>query len=124
MEQEARPLKPYAEPNNTTFVFLPPSRDTNFEDIIDLEQVNTLFGSSTNIIVSQIDIETLAPIISTDSSRVLDIQSVGIPFHKRETLFYSKIKPPRYSLFVKQTSMDDQGDHNNVRHEEEEEAGN
>jgi hypothetical protein len=53
--QEARPLKPSAEPNNTTFAFTPPPRDPNFEDIIDPEQVNILFGSSANIIVSQID---------------------------------------------------------------------
>jgi hypothetical protein len=131
--QEARPLEPSAEPNNTTFVFLPPSGDPNFEDIIDPEQVNTLFGSSTNIIVSQIDTETLAPIISTGSSRVPDIQAVGRPSHQRDTflrqkpwdtLFSSRIKPPRYSLFGNQTSMDDQEDHNNVRHGEEEEAGN
>jgi hypothetical protein len=86
--------------------------------------VNTLFGISANIIVSQIDTENLAPIISTSLSIVPDIQSVGRPFHERETLFSSKIKPPRYSLFGNQTSMDDQGDHNNVRHREEEEAGN
>jgi hypothetical protein len=83
--QEARPLEPSAEPNNTTFVFLPPSGDPNFEDIIDPEQVNTLFGSSANIIVSQIDTETLAPIISTGSSRVPDIQAVGRPSHQRDT---------------------------------------
>jgi hypothetical protein len=53
--QKARPLKPSIEKNNTTFVFLPPSGDPNFEDIIDPEQVTTLFSSSTNITVSQID---------------------------------------------------------------------
>jgi hypothetical protein len=124
LRQEARPLKPSTEPNNTTFVLLPPSGDPNFEDIIDPEQVNTLFGSSTNIIVSQVDTETLAPIISTDSSRVLDTQTVGRPSHQRDTLFSSRIKPIKYSLFGNQTSMDDQEDHNNVRHREEEEAGN
>jgi hypothetical protein len=66
----------------------------------------------------------LAPIVSTDSSRVPDIQSIGIPFHQRETLFSSKINPPRYSLFGNQANMDDQEDHNNVRHGEEEETGN
>jgi hypothetical protein len=39
-------------------------------------------------------------------------------------LFSSKIKPSRYSLFGNQTNMDDQEDHNNVRHEEEEETRN
>jgi hypothetical protein len=95
--------------------------------------VNTLFGSLANIIVPQIDIENLAPIISTGSSRVPDIQVVGRPSHQRdtflrqkpwETLFSSRIKPPRYSLFGNQTSMNDQEDHNNVRHGEEEEDGN
>jgi hypothetical protein len=86
--------------------------------------VNLLFGSSANVIISQIDTETLAPIVSTGSSRVPDIQSIGRPFHQRETLFSSKIKPPRYSLFGNQANMDDQEDHNNVRHGEEEETGN
>jgi hypothetical protein len=86
--------------------------------------VNILFGSSANVIISQTDTETLAPIVSTGSSRVPYIQSVGRPFHQRETLFSSKIKPPRYSLFGNQTNMDDQEDHNNVRHGEEEETGN
>jgi hypothetical protein len=106
----------------TTFAFTPPPGDPNFEDIIDPEHVNILFGISTNVIISQIDTETLAPIISTGSSRVPNIQSVGRPFHQKETLFSSKIKPPRYSLFGNQTNMDDQGDHNKVRHGEEEEA--
>jgi hypothetical protein len=122
--QEARPLEPSTEPKNTTFSFTPPPGDPNFEDIIDPEQVNILLGSLANVIISQTDIETLAPIVSIDSSRVPDIQSVGIPFHQRETLFSSKIKPPRYSLFGNQTNMDDQEDHNNVRHGEEEENGN
>jgi hypothetical protein len=39
-------------------------------------------------------------------------------------LFSSRIKPFRYTLFGNQTSMDDQADHNNVRHEEGEEVGN
>jgi hypothetical protein len=86
--------------------------------------VNLLFGSSTNVIISQIDTKTLAPIISTGSSRVPDIQSVGIPFHQREIVFPSKIKPLRYSLFGNQANMGDQEDHNNVRHGEEEETGN
>jgi len=107
---EARPLEPSAKPNNTNFVFLPPSGDPNFENIIDPEQVNTLFGSSTNIIVSQIDIENLAPIISTGSSRVPDIQVVGRPSHQRdtflrqkpwETLFSSRIKSPKVLSFWK-----------------------
>jgi hypothetical protein len=122
--QEARPLEPSAKPNNTAFAFTPPPGNPNFKDIIDLEQVNLLFGSSANVIISQIDTETLAPIISTDSSRVLDIQSIGRPFHQRETLLSSKIKPPRYSLFGNKANMDDQEDHNNVRHREEEETRN
>jgi hypothetical protein len=68
--------------------------------------------------------QTLAPIVSTISSRVPDIQSIGRPFHQRGTLFYSKIKPPRYSLFGNQANMDDQLDHNNVIHGEEEQTGN
>jgi hypothetical protein len=35
--QEAIPLEPSAEPNNTTFDFTPPPGDPNFEDIIDPE---------------------------------------------------------------------------------------
>jgi hypothetical protein len=122
--QEARPLKPSAKQNNTTFDFTPPPGNPNFEDIIDPRQVNLLFGSSANVIVSQNDTETLAPIVSTDSSRVPDIQSIGRSFHQRETLFSSNIKPPRYSLFGNQANMDDQEYHNNVRHGEEEETGN
>jgi hypothetical protein len=122
--QVARPLKYSTQPNNTTFDFTPPPGDPNFKDIIDPEQVNILFGSSANVIISQIDTETLALIISTGSSRVPDIQLVGRPFHQRETLLSSKIKPLRYSLFGNQASMGDQEDHNNVRHEEEEETGN
>jgi hypothetical protein len=76
------------------------------------------------VIISQNDTEALAPIVSTDSRRVPDIQSIGRPFHQRETLFSSQIKPPRYSLFGNQANMDDQEDHNNVRHREEEETGN
>jgi hypothetical protein len=76
------------------------------------------------VIISQIDIETLAPIVSIGLSRVPDIQSIGIPFHQRENLFSSKIKPPSYSIFINQANMDDQEDHNNVRHGEEEETGN
>jgi hypothetical protein len=34
---EARPLEPSTEPNNTTFVLLPPSSNPDFEDIIDPE---------------------------------------------------------------------------------------
>jgi hypothetical protein len=95
--------------------------------------VNTLFGSSSNIIVSQVEIETLAPIVSTGSSKVPDIQAVGRPSYQRDTfprkepwdtLLSSRIKPFRYSLFGNQTSMDDQEDHNHVRHEEGEEVGN
>jgi hypothetical protein len=66
----------------------------------------------------------LAPIVSTGLSRVPNIQSIGRPFHQRETFFSSKIKPPRYSLFGNQANMDDQEYHNNVRHGEEEEIGN
>jgi hypothetical protein len=86
--------------------------------------VNLLFGSSANVIISQTDTETLAPIVSIGLSIFPDIQSVGRPFHQRETLFSSKIKPPRYSIFGNQANMDDQEDHNNVRHGEEEETGN
>jgi hypothetical protein len=86
--------------------------------------VNLLFGSSTNVIISQTDTETLAPIVSTSLSRVLDIQSIGRPFHQKETLFSSKIKPLRYSLFENEANMDYQEDHDNVRHGEEEETGN
>jgi hypothetical protein len=114
--KEARPLEPSTEPNNTTFSFTPPPGDPNFNDIIDPEQVNLLFGSLANVFISQIDIETLTPIVSIISSRVPDIQSIGRPFHKRETLFSSKIKPPRYSLSGNQVNMDDHEDHNNVRH--------
>jgi hypothetical protein len=69
----------------TKHFFLPPLGDPNFVDIIDPEQVNTFFGSSTNIIISQVKIETLAPIVSTGSSRVPDIQDVGRPSHQRGT---------------------------------------
>jgi hypothetical protein len=34
LRQEARPLEPSAEPNNTTFYFTPPSGDPKFVDII------------------------------------------------------------------------------------------
>jgi hypothetical protein len=61
--QEEKLLEPSIEPTNTIFFFLPPSGDPNFVDIIDPEHANTLFGSSTNIIVSQIEKENLAPII-------------------------------------------------------------
>jgi hypothetical protein len=105
--QEAGPLEPSAKPNNIAFAFTPPLGNPNFEDIIDPEQVNLLFGSSANVIISQIDTKTLEPIISTGSSRVQDIQSVGRPFHQRETLFSSKIKPLRYSLFGNQANMGD-----------------
>ena len=83
--QEARPLDPSAEPNNTSFAFTPPLGNPNFEDIIDPEQVNILFGSLANVIISQIDTKSLAPMVSTSWSRVPNIQSVGIPFHQRET---------------------------------------
>jgi hypothetical protein len=53
--KEAIPLEPSAEPNNTTFSFTPPLGDPNFKDIIDPEQVNILFGSSSNVMISQID---------------------------------------------------------------------
>jgi hypothetical protein len=53
--KEERPLEPSAEPNNTTFAFTPPPGDPNFKDIIDPEHVNLLFGSSANVIISQID---------------------------------------------------------------------
>jgi hypothetical protein len=79
--QEARPIEFSTKPNNTTFSFTPPPGDSNFKDIIDPEQVNLLFCSSTNVIISQIDTKTLAQIISTGSSRVPDIQSIGKPFH-------------------------------------------
>jgi hypothetical protein len=130
---EARLLGPSLEPTNTTFVFSPPSRDPNFVDIIDLEQVNTIFGSSTNIIVSEVETKTLAPTISTGLSKVSDIQTVEKPSHERDTfpikepwdtLLSSRIKPFRYTLFGNQTSMDDEEDHNHVRHEEGEEVGN
>jgi hypothetical protein len=49
--QEVRPLESSTEPNNTTFLFTPPQGDSNFKDIIDPEQVNILFGSSTNVII-------------------------------------------------------------------------
>jgi hypothetical protein len=117
--QEAISLEPSTEPKNTTFSFTPPPGDPNFEDIIDPEQVNLLFGISANVIISQTNIKTLAPIILTDSSRVPDIQSIGRPFHQRKILFSSKIRSPRYSLFGNQANMDDQEDHNNVRHGEE-----
>jgi hypothetical protein len=86
--------------------------------------VNTFLSSSANVIISQIDTETLAPIVSIGSSRAPDIQSIRRPFHQRETLFSSKVKPPRYSLFGNQANVDEQEDHNNVRHGEEEETGN
>ena len=132
MGQEARPLDPFREPNNTTVVFLPPPGDPNFIDIIDPEQVNTFLGSSTNIIISQIETKNLAPIISISLSRIPNIQAVKRPSHQRDTflrqdpwdtLFSSRIKPFRYFVFGNQTIMDDQEDHNNVRHEEGEEDG-
>ena len=92
MKQEARPLEPFAEPKNKKFAFTPPLGDPNFEDIIDPEQVNILFGSSTNVIISQIDTETLAPIISTGSSRVPDIQSTGRPFSSKKKFVLFKDK--------------------------------
>jgi hypothetical protein len=131
--QEARPLGPSSEPTNTTFSFSPPSGDSNFVDIIDPEHVNALFGSSSNIIVSQVETETLAPIVSTSSSKVPDIQTVDKYSHRRDTLpgkepwdtlLSSRIKPFRYSLFGNQISMDDQEDHNHVRQDEGEEVGN
>jgi hypothetical protein len=102
--QETRPLEPSMEPTNATFVFSPPSGDPNFVDTIDPEQVNTFLGSSTNIIVSQVEIETLAPIVSTDLSKIPEIQVVGRPSHQKDTfprkepwdtLLSSRIKPFR-----------------------------
>ena len=53
--QDVRPLESSTKPNNTTFAFTPPLGDSNIKDIIDLEQVNLLFGSSSNVIISQTD---------------------------------------------------------------------
>jgi hypothetical protein len=75
-------------------------------------------------IISKADTEYFAPIVSIRSSRVPYIQSIGRPFHQRDTLFSSNIKPPRYSLFGNQANMDYQENHNNVRHKEEEETRN
>jgi hypothetical protein len=48
--------------------------------------VNALFGSSTKIVVSQVEITTLAPIVSTGSSKVPDIQIVDKYSYRRNTL--------------------------------------
>jgi hypothetical protein len=89
--------------------------------------VNALFGSSTNTIFSQVETEILAPIVSSGSVKVSDIQTIDKYSHRRgtllgkenwDTLLSSTIKPFRYSLFGNQTSMDDQEDHNHVRHDE------
>jgi hypothetical protein len=52
---QARPLEPSSEPTNTTFAFLPPSGDSNYVYIIE---------------------KTLSPIVSTDLSKVTDIQTL------------------------------------------------
>jgi hypothetical protein len=113
---EALPIEPSSEPANTTFSFSPPLGDTNFVDIIDLKQVNSLFGSSANIVVSQVETTTLEPVVSTRLSKVLDIQIVDKYSYRRntlpekepwDTLLSSRIKPFRYSIFGSQISMDD-----------------
>jgi hypothetical protein len=75
---EVKPLKPSnfssSKPANTTFAFLPPSRNYNFIDIIDPEHVNALFEGSTNLLVSQFETKTSKPIASTGSSKVPKIQ--------------------------------------------------
>jgi hypothetical protein len=85
--------------------------------------VNALFGSLANIIVSQVETETLAPIFSIGLSKVPDIQTIDKSSHRRDTLprkepwdtlLSSRIKPFRYSLFGNQISMDDQEDQNHV----------
>jgi hypothetical protein len=78
--------------------------------------VSALFGISANIIVFQVETETLAPIVSTGSSKVSDIQTIDKSSHRRntllgkepwDTLLYSRIKTFRYSLFGNQISMYD-----------------
>jgi hypothetical protein len=126
--KEVKPLEPSnfssSKPTNTTFSFLPPSGDSNFIDIIDPEQVNTLFGGSTNIVVSQVETTTSKLIVSTGSSKVPIIDNSS---HRRnispekerwDASLSPRIKPLRYSLFGNQISMDDHEDHNHVRYDE------
>jgi hypothetical protein len=130
---EVKPLEHLSKPTNTTFTFLPPSRDSNFVDIIDPKHVNALFGGSTNIVVSQVETQIYEPIVSKGSSKVLDNQIVVNSSYKRN-IFLEKepwdaslsprVKPLRYSLFGNHISMDDQEDQNHVRHDEGEEVGN
>jgi hypothetical protein len=134
---EVKPLEPFnfssSKPTNTTFAFLPPSGDSNFTDIIDPEQVNSLFGGSTNIVVSQVETTTSEPIISIGSRKIPEIQiteifsywrNISLEKERWDALLSPRIKPLRYSLFGNQISMDDHEDHNHVRNDEGEEVGN
>jgi hypothetical protein len=95
--------------------------------------VNSLFGSSTNLVVSQVETTTSEPIVSTGSSKVPEIQIVDNFSYRRnispekepwDASLSPRIKPLRYSLFGNQISMDEHEDHNHVRHDEGEEVGN
>jgi hypothetical protein len=95
--------------------------------------MNALFGSLANIVVSQVETTTLEPIISRGSSKVLDIQIVDKYSYRRntlpkkepwDTLLSLRTKPFKYSLFGNKISVDDQEEHNHVRHDEGEEVGN
>jgi hypothetical protein len=83
--------------------------------------------------LSQVETTTYALIVSTGSRKAPDIQIVDKSSYRRnilheketwDTSLYSRIKPLRYSLFGNYINMDDQEDHNHVRHDEGEEVGN
>jgi hypothetical protein len=92
--------------------------------------VNSLFGSSTNLVVSQVETTTSELIVSTGSSKVPEIQIVDNSSHRRnispenkrwDALLSPRIKPLRYYLFGNQISTDE---HDHVRNDEGEEVGN
>ena len=54
------------KPNDTTFSLV---GDPNFINFIDHAQVQALFGSSTNIVIQQIETSTVVPTIPIESNK-------------------------------------------------------
>jgi hypothetical protein len=95
--------------------------------------VNALFGGSINLVVSQVEITTSEPTISTGSRKVPEIQIADNFSYQRnispkkerwDASLSPRLKPWRNSLFGNHISMYEHEDHNHVIHDEGGEVGN
>ena len=105
-------------PNNTTFSLV---GDPNFIDFVDLAQVKSLFGTSVDPVISQIETSKVEPTISLGFNKnTVDHRNISPEKVHWDAPLSPQKDPPRY-IYVKNLAYierwGENEDHDEVRNE-------